>query len=354
VPQRTAPNGVADYARSLAHTLGAFNGIDTVYLSATGSDTKGLIEDDLNTVWVRSHKPDCLACMIASLCAESKARAVLLHFSGYGYQKRGAPLWLLKGLRIWRHRTRTVRLLTVFHELYASGRMWQSSFWLSPVQKGIARHILNLSAGAITPTAIYENRLRHWRRGDVEIKCMPVFSNVGEAEDAIPPSARAAIAVVFGLAGIEDRLFGDYRPRLERIVAAVGIKRVIDIGPRFSPVPSSIGGAPVISMGTLSPVRVSEVLQKVKFGFVAYPLHVIGKSGVFAAYAAHGVVPIVFSDKPGQCDGLQQGRHLLDGLKLERGIGNHLLASIQSELRVWYASHSLRVQADVVEKMIMS
>jgi hypothetical protein len=37
--------------------------------------------------------------------------AVVLHFSGYGYQKRGVPLWLVEGLRFWARRARTCRLL---------------------------------------------------------------------------------------------------------------------------------------------------------------------------------------------------------------------------------------------------
>ena len=145
---------------------------------------------------------------------------------------------------------------------------------------------------------------------------MPVFSNVGEPGFRSAPRTRSAAAVVFGLAGVEDRLFGIYRPDLERIIAALGIEKIFDIGPRFSSVPHTLAGVPVISKGVLPQGAVSELLQRARFGFVAYPLDFIGKSGVFAAYAAHGVVPIVLSEREGAFDGLQPARHFLDGLRL--------------------------------------
>jgi hypothetical protein len=97
-------------------------------------------------------------------------------------------------------------------------------------------------------------------------------------------------------------------------------------------------------------VLVRELLQRARFGFVAYPLDFIGKSGVFAAYAAHGVVPIVPADKQGASDGLQPARHFLDGLRL--GNGAEDLASIQRKLFRWYTSHSVKVQADFLANAI--
>jgi hypothetical protein len=99
---------------------------------------------------------------------------------------------------------------------------------------------------------------------------------------------------------------------------------------------------------------VSELLQRTRFGFVAYPPDYIGKSGVFAAYAAHGVVPIVLSEKLGAFDGLQPGRHFLDGLRLGTSADARDLASIQRKLFTWYTSHSLKVQADFLADSISS
>jgi hypothetical protein len=347
VPRRAAgPDGVADCALALARTLRAYRGANSVFLSATPSVDATPAEDDWKTVCVAKRQAQILADTVQLLSAESNACALVLHFSGYGYQKRGVPLWLVQGLRLWNDRAGCLPLLTIFHELYATGRPWQSSFWVSPLQKQIARSILNLSSAAITPTDWYRKQLSEWRDGrSIEVTAMPVFSNVGEPGRSSAPRTRSAAAVVFGLAGVEDRLFGIYRPDLERLIAALSIEKIFDVGPRFSSVPRTLAGVPVVSKGVLPQGAVSELLQRTRFGFIAYPLDFIGKSGVFAAYAAHGVVPIVLSDKHGAFDGLQPARHFLDGLRLGTGASAQDLASIQRQLFTWYTSHSLKVQA---------
>ena len=354
VPRRAAePNGVADYALALARALRTYRGANSVFLSGTPAADVMPVEDDWKTVCVPKREAQILADTVQLLSVETNARAVVLHFSGYGFQKRGVPVWLVQGLQKWSRRAGRVPLLTIFHELYATGRPWHSAFWASPLQKQIARRILNLSSTAITPTDLYSERLSKWGDGNaIKITAMPVFSNVGEPGCGSAPCERAAAAVVFGLARVEDRIFGTYRFEIERIISALGIEKIFDVGPRFSSMPRTFAGAPVISKGVLPQGAVSELLQRARFGFVAYPLDFIGKSGVFAAYAAHGVVPIVLSDKQGAFDGLQPARHFLDGLRLGTGAEAQDLASIQRELFSWYTSHSLKVQADFLANSI--
>jgi hypothetical protein len=357
VPCRTVePNGVADYALVLARALRARGGIDTVFL--TGPNPVGAIpvRDEWKTTVLSTRGAQCLAGSIESISTRMSVAGVILHFSGYGYQKRGVPFWLVDGLRTWRRHAKNLPLLTVFHELYATGWPWQSAFWVSPIQKWIARSIFGLSSAAITPTELYRQRLLHWdERGAAEITSMPVFSNTGEPGCGLPLRARPATAVVFGLAGVEDRLYGLYRPQVERVVAAIGIEQVFDVGPRLSSASRNLAGVPVISKGVLPPDAVSELLQHARFGLIAYPLDVIGKSGVFATYVAHGVIPIVFSDRLRlrSLEGLEPGRHLLDGVRLEASIGLNHLASIQSEAFAWYKSHSSQIQADVLMRALM-
>jgi len=354
IPRRTVePSGVADYALTLAWALRGCGGMNSLFLSATPEAQSTALEDEWETVLLPQRQPDVLSDTIETLSMSSNAAAVLLHYSGYGFQRRGVPFWLMDGLRKWKAGPGSVPLLTVCHELYATGRPWQSSFWLSPVQKWIARSIVGLSSRVIVPTKIYRESVLSWGiRRDSEVTCLPVFSNVGEPGCGLSPGARPAAAVVFGLAGVEDRVFGIYRHHVERILMALGIERVFDVGPRFSPVPSELSGIPLIRKGTLAQGPLSKLLQQTRFGLIAYPLHAIGKSGVFAAYAAHGVVPIVLSDKRGCFDGLEPGRHFLDGLRLYGDCAAIDFASIQHELSRWYASHDARVQADFIQQSI--
>src|SRR5262249_55336746 len=135
VPRRAAePNGVADYALALARALRANRDAESVFLSGTPAADAMPVEDDWATVCVPKREAPRLADTLQSLSAETNARAVVLHFSGYGYQKRGVPAWLVQGLQIWSRRAGRVPLLTIFHELYATGRPWQSAFWVSPLQ----------------------------------------------------------------------------------------------------------------------------------------------------------------------------------------------------------------------------
>src|SRR4029079_16057631 len=203
---------VADYALAIARALRERNGINSVFLSATSSAEAAPKQDEWRTIPLPRRRAQNLAGVLSSLSADAEAYAVLVHFAGYGYQKRGLPLWLASGLKDWRRRTPDVPLLTIFHELYAIGQPWQSAFWLSPVQQQIARSILKLSSAAVTPTQLGRRRLSNWLNGNdgKTITARPVFSNVGEPGRGLGPFERAATAVVFGLAGVEDRLFGTY------------------------------------------------------------------------------------------------------------------------------------------------
>ena len=229
VPQRTAePNGVADYALALAGTLRA-RGIESVFLSGTPAAEVASLQDEWDTTSIPKRQAHSLTDTLDSLLTKTKASAVLLHFSGYGYQERGVPWWLVQGLRNWSRRAGDTSLLTIFHELYATGRPWQSSFWLSPVQISIARSILNLSSQVVTPTSVYRDRLLEWNSGS-QIKCMPVFSNVGEAGCGSQPAARAAKAVVFGLGGVEIGSSGSIVNALSRSLRCWGLRKLLILG----------------------------------------------------------------------------------------------------------------------------
>jgi len=353
VPQRTSePNGVADYALTLARTLRDSQGIDSVFLSAGPLTDGQLVQEDWRTVVLTKQTPDRLADAILLLSAEMKAQAVLLHLSGYGYQKRGVPLWLARGLEIWRELAPRTPLFTVFHELYAFNRPWNSSFWLSPIQRQIARRILRVSSHAITPTGSYMERLLRWGASDTEVAQMPVFSNIGEPGQGRVPLDRPATAVVFGLAGVEECIYGTYRAKVEGILGDLGVTTLFDVGPRFSSNLALSAVAEAVQKGVLPVNALSTLLQQARFGLIAYPFGKLGKSGVFAAYAAHGVVPIVLAERREARDGLEPDRHFVDGLRLNAGRNASDLAAIQRELYSWYGSHGAKVQAAYLRHLL--
>src|SRR5262249_12853977 len=79
-----------------------------------------------------------------------------------------------------------------------------------------------------------------------------------------------------------------------------------------------------------------------RFGLLDYDVERLEKSGVFAAYAAHGVIPVCIGSQANPSRGLEEGRHFLR-LPL-----NALpdLSAMQSNLIRWYDVHSIARHAD--------
>src|ERR1044071_8356601 len=84
------PSGVGDYAFLLARELRAAHGIDTRFLLADGSWSG---ERQIDGFALESIA-NCNASRFEKLLRSSSTAApVILHYVGYGYEKRGCPLW---------------------------------------------------------------------------------------------------------------------------------------------------------------------------------------------------------------------------------------------------------------------
>jgi hypothetical protein len=102
-------------------------------------------------------------------------------------------------------------------------------------------------------------------------------------------------------------------------------------------------------LGRLAASNVSAVLATCRFGAVELANRaVLGKSGTFAAYAAHGVVPVVFGSKGATGDGLVEGSNVL--LAGETGG----VDPAQAALRIiqWYRDHRIERHASAIAGMV--
>ncbi len=297
VPHLPPPfEGVGTYAAALAEAL-----------AKLGIETRFLVPD--RTVQ-------------GLLSGIGDAETVLLHYAGYGYQRRGCPSWLAEGLARWKGKG---RLVTVFHEVWASGPPWRSSFWLLPFQRRIAAALARRSRALATTLPVYADLLRPWAS---DVAVMPVFSTVGEPAAVPGFRERARRIVVFGGAGVRGRAWRPFLPELARTVRELGAEEIVDVGPAVD-LPETVEGIPVRGLGVLPPAEVSALLLGSAAGFLAYPPDFLPKSTIFAAYCAHGVLPVC---------AWHGGRH--------HWTGEGDPQAVASAAREWYGGHALARQAE--------
>jgi hypothetical protein len=324
--------GVANHARRLAAGLERATGMRSSFVT-TAVDSAPLPAGDVRVVPARSSA-------LARELARSNGSPVLLHYSNYGYQKRGCPTWLLAGVAGWRRRTSRGRLITIFHELYATGRPWQSSFWLSPLQRRLARRMRSYADVTVTSLPRYRTELARWR--DAQVTELPVFSTIGEPAQSVPLAARRPRLVVFGSAGLRSRAYRTGSAAIARAAAATDVTEVLDIG-GGNVAPPRVANLPVRAIGEQSDATISELLADSRVGFLAYPADFLGKSTVFAAYCAHRLLPAVWWRRAAE--------HPAPRWNADRPLQEDVQALADRAL-AWYAPHALARQVDLYASLI--
>ena len=107
----------------------------------------------------------------------------------------------------------------------------------------------------------------------------------------------------------------------------------------------------VKTMGFLKPQEISNLLLRVRFGFLESSTRMFAKSGVFAAYCAHGVIAISCRKFNGAEDGLKKGRDFIC-CDFEKNMEEDVFESISSAAYSWYSQHRLDKQVLTWVKLI--
>ncbi|HYL06408.1 MAG TPA: hypothetical protein VE075_10230, partial [Thermoanaerobaculia bacterium] len=103
---------------------------------------------------------------------------------------------------------------------------------------------------------------------------------------------RPRAMLVFGAAGNRRRAYGELRPALAAACRALAVAEIVDLGPPLAEAPAHVDHVPVRSLGIRPEAEVTAVLLRAYAGFLGYPPPLLAKSTVFAAYCAHGLVPV--------------------------------------------------------------
>lgn len=267
---------------------------------------------------------------------------IVLNFSGYGYHPRGIPSWMVE--RLAQLRTRGSRIGIFFHELFTTTEPpWRSAFWLGPTQRRIAADLGNLASYWLTNC----DSGAKWLRANcapAPHRVLPVYSNVGEPA-APQTGARTDKVVIFGGSTIRSNTYRRLGQDFWRWVMEQGLS-VHDIGP---PIESSDYDrlrecGRIRAHGSLPAAQVSDYLLQARYGLLCYPPHLVAKSGVFAAYCAHGVCTVLLDDLYEPHDGLQPNVHYAAGLDaLQNETADP--AMLGAAAFAWYQPH--RVEAHV-------
>jgi hypothetical protein len=284
-----------------------------------------------------------------SPCPSLKGRgniAVVLHYSGYGYEQNGAPIWLADALR--NRPAGIARVVTYFHELYANGWPWQKAFWYSTRQRHVAADIAKLSDELLTNREQSARWLEvHTGRPQGTVVSLPVTSNVGEPENIPPYEARPARAVTFGGASFKEDALSSRAQLTSKLLRRLNITEIIDIGAHTAIATRVFERERICvqQLGFQPPAEVGELLIQSRIGLMDYPADYAAKSGVFAAFAAHGVVPFVRPAKGQVMDGLAMGQHFFHQCEVAN-LDAASLAAASKNVNEWYQQHDSRRHAE--------
>jgi hypothetical protein len=343
-------DGVGDYTLTLAKKLRSSFGVNTIFLAI---DLNFDFSSNIEGFIVRMIESQSSVGLVGSLRKLSQnISAIIVQYANYGYDRWGCPFWLIKGLREWKKESRNIKLLTMFHELHNnnSSPPWKHNFWAVPQQKKLAFQLADISDFVVTNCARYKEKIQEVVCGK-EIKVLPVFSNIAEIESFGGLKDRERHLVVFG----QQRRSAVYKYSLDvltEICQVFSIETIIDIGP-MDRVELPKMNIPIISLGECSAERVSEVLLNSWIGFLNYVNDPLTKSGVFASYCTHGLIPIVHQVEVASSDGLISGDHYWN-LDIEP-IDETLLgrsAEIASLAHSWYQQHSVFQHANIFHDLI--
>ena len=341
-------SGVEDYALNLARQLWKDYEIETCFIVGD-PHWQRVTEIENFSVQLVERSAEALFLLLSNNSNQfSDPIPVLLHYVSYGYANRGCPVWLVEGLERWKANTVNSRLVTMFHEVYASGAPWTSAFWLSGQQKNLAARLAQSSDRCLTSKQLYAEILSELSQGkQTEILIIPVFSSIGEPAQVPPLAERLQRLVVFGGRGRRLRVYRESWKELSHACQRLGIEKILDIGPSTGLTLSSVNTVPVVEMGQMSAPEISGIMSNSLAGFFNYHPEYLAKSSIFAAYCAHGLLPVSPRSHALPVDGIKAGKHYW--IADDRTTGLKDLVEVQAiadNAYTWYQTHNLSVQAN--------
>ena len=272
---------------------------------------------------------------------------VILQMSHYGFDKNGIPFWLLRILK--KKRNQMLSFGVFFHELFATGPPWSSSFWISPAQRYISGRLVALCDFWMTNRQESAQWLKRFSVSK-PFKALPIPSSAGEQKNEAVVN-RSSKVVVFGSPGLREVTYLAFGDRLFSWVEKYSLV-IHDIG---SPVKNEelvgqLNKNCVVQHGYLQNNEIHILMKDALFGLLEYPVEYVAKSSVFAAYCAHGICPILITEPDICSDGLSENVHYLVNLPNDMRMEEAL--DIGQAALVWYRKHDIAAHVRLLEEIM--
>lgn len=337
-------DGIGDYAHSLAQNLSRFDiETDFIVCNSSGADNSNSIRFSV----LRLAAPT-KSSFVETL--PSDIDVLLLHFSDYPYEpKFGSPFWLLSALKEIK-KQRRIKLIVMFHEFPYF--FLRKSLYLLPLQKYVATQLAVLADVVMTNNSATQRQLSKLSHEPIER--IAVFSNIGEPKQVPSIAERNRWLVIFGTPGRRARLYQRSISDIKNVLQLLNIEKIFDVGTSLNLNFSQINNIPVEELGEQPAQKVSQLMLQSLAG-MAYSSdnQRLPKSGVFATYCAHGLVPVVTQTSSSIVDDLFEGKTFLSSKVRYQKLEDSKLNYISREAFKWYQKHSQEQNAAFFAKYLV-
>ncbi len=349
-------DGVADYALLLATQMLADAQLKTQFLVfRIDLEVEPTIINGFPLMRLPDHRPQSLYSSVLE-----DIDVIILHFSAYPYFNtslrgifgKGTPFWFANDLKSL-VQNRNIKLIVMFHEL--PKLHWKQFFFfnfLNPIHSSVSRRLAKIADTIITNSAYQQAMLSKWSGKNVTK--VQIFSNMGEPDMVSSLTDRQRRLIIFG-GPARTRIYQKHFPALIESCKLLKITEIYDIGPSVTMPEYSDTGIKLVQKGFLSQPEISELLLTSFAGCLDYfrcPGG-LGKSGVFSAYCAHGLVPIITEYDASEADEIYMNQnYLVLGSQLG-DFSSDQLQAIANKAHNWYQGHTLPKIAKIFSSSVL-
>lgn len=238
-----------------------------------------------------------------------KAQTVILHYVGYGFHPKGCPVWLPLALKEWKADNLDRQVVVMFHETYATGAIWKSSFWLQPIAQKIIRNLILIADLWSTSCRRYYSQLvSRFAANPKQGALIPIGTNIVPVEPVLDRpwslfKGEKLKVVIFGLTKTRLWALNVHAKFLKALcdrnwVESITLAGTSEIDTKTAKKMAQhrtyIGHAHLWQEAfDLTNNQVSQLLVTQDLGLVSNEPDILTKSGVFAALSAHGVLSAI-------------------------------------------------------------